>query len=151
MVERAVRGIELGLEEDAAIGYGLQRGGTFVGEAKPNEQLDGKEEISSLYNDMLISRSTLIWIHKVWKLMTCFMHLCIKVYGRFLLPWPFWGAAAAPAEAADRGSWRRQAPPVDAASRSTPSRGCPCSDAEWSGTFPFPLRHTGCRQNELST
>ena len=60
MVERAVRGIELGLEEDAAIGYGLQRGGTFVGEAKPNEQLDGKEEISSLYNDMLISRSTLI-------------------------------------------------------------------------------------------
>lgn len=40
MVERAVRGIKLGLQEDAAIGYGLQRGGTFIGEAKSNEQLD---------------------------------------------------------------------------------------------------------------
>lgn len=39
MVERAVRGIKLGLQEDATIGYGLQRGGTFVGKAKPDEQL----------------------------------------------------------------------------------------------------------------
>lgn len=58
-------------------------------------------------------------------------------------PWPFWGAAAAPAEAAVRGSWRRQAPLGDAGSHSTLSHGSPCSDAEWRGTFPFPLRHTG--------
>lgn len=60
MIERAVRGNKLGLEEDTAIGYGLQRGGTFVGEAKPNEKLEGREEISSLYNNMLISRSALL-------------------------------------------------------------------------------------------
>lgn len=58
-------------------------------------------------------------------------------------PWPFGGAAAAPAEAADRGSSQMQEPLGDAASHSTRSHGSPCSDAEWPGTFPFPFRHTG--------
>lgn len=39
MVEGAVRRIESGLQVYAAIGYGLQRGGAFVGEAKPDEEL----------------------------------------------------------------------------------------------------------------
>lgn len=41
VVEGAVRGVESGLQVDAAIGYGLQRGGAFIGEAKPNEELYG--------------------------------------------------------------------------------------------------------------
>ena len=39
MVERAVGGVELGLQEDAAVGYGLQRRRAFVWEAKPDEEL----------------------------------------------------------------------------------------------------------------
>ena len=39
MVEGAVGGAKLGLKEDAAIGYGLQRGGAFVGEAQSDEEL----------------------------------------------------------------------------------------------------------------
>jgi len=62
VVERTVRRVKLGLEEDAAIGYGLQRGGAFVGEAKPNEQLDKKnkkeEVIMSRSTELPISRST---------------------------------------------------------------------------------------------
>lgn len=40
VIQGAVRGVELGLQEDAAIGYGLQRGGAFIREAKSNKQLD---------------------------------------------------------------------------------------------------------------
>lgn len=54
-------------------------------------------------------------------------------------PWPFWVAAAAPAAAADHGSWQKQGPLAAAVSRSTPSHGSPCSDAEWSGTSPSPF------------
>lgn len=39
VVHGAVGGAELGLQEDAAIGYGLQRGGAFVWEAHSNEEL----------------------------------------------------------------------------------------------------------------
>lgn len=62
MIERAVRGVELGLKKDAAIGYGLQRGGTFIWEAKSDEQLntkEKKEKMMSLYKESHISRSTL--------------------------------------------------------------------------------------------
>lgn len=39
VIERAVGWVELGLQVDAPIGYGLQRGGPFVGETKPDEEL----------------------------------------------------------------------------------------------------------------
>lgn len=42
MIERAVRRLELGLKEDAAIGYCFQRGGAFVGETEANEELENK-------------------------------------------------------------------------------------------------------------
>lgn len=42
VVKRTVGGVKLGLQEDAAIGYGLKRGRTFIWEAKSNEQLDRK-------------------------------------------------------------------------------------------------------------
>lgn len=44
VVKGAVRRVEFGLQVDAAIGYGLQRGGAFVGEAEPNEELHGGEK-----------------------------------------------------------------------------------------------------------
>lgn len=44
VVEGAVRWIKSGLQVDAAIGYGLQRGGAFVREAEPNEELHGVKE-----------------------------------------------------------------------------------------------------------
>lgn len=37
VIERAVRRVKLWLQEDAAVGYCLQRGGTFVREAKSDE------------------------------------------------------------------------------------------------------------------
>ena len=42
VIERAVRWVELGLQIYAPIGYGLQRGGPFVGETKPDEELVGE-------------------------------------------------------------------------------------------------------------
>lgn len=45
VIQRAVRGVELGLQEDAAIGDGFQGGGAFIGEAESNKQLDkGKQK-----------------------------------------------------------------------------------------------------------
>ena len=41
VIEGAVGWVELGLQEDAAIGDGFQRGGAFVGEAEPDEELGG--------------------------------------------------------------------------------------------------------------
>lgn len=49
VVQGAVSRMKLGLQEDAAIGYGLQRGGAFVGEAKPDEQLDGNRHKTITY------------------------------------------------------------------------------------------------------
>lgn len=52
MIERAVRGIKLGLQKYAAIGYGLQRGGAFVWKAESNEKLhrkQGDQELHRLY------------------------------------------------------------------------------------------------------
>lgn len=43
MIEGAVRGIELGLKKNAAIGYCLQWGGAFVRKAKSNEELTKKK------------------------------------------------------------------------------------------------------------
>ena len=66
VIEGAVGGIKLGLQEDAAIGDGFQGGGTFVRKTKSNEKLDRKkkeeeeeEEIISVNTELLISRSTL--------------------------------------------------------------------------------------------
>lgn len=42
MIQWAVRWVELGLEENAAIGYGFKRGRTFVGETEADEKLKGK-------------------------------------------------------------------------------------------------------------
>lgn len=42
MVERAVGRAEAGLQEDAAIGNGLQWRGALVREAKPDEELKGQ-------------------------------------------------------------------------------------------------------------
>lgn len=38
-----MRWVELGLEENAAIGYCFKRGGAFVGETKANEELEKKK------------------------------------------------------------------------------------------------------------
>lgn len=43
VVEGAVGWAEAGLQEDAAIGDGLQGGGALVGEAKPDEELQSQE------------------------------------------------------------------------------------------------------------
>lgn len=42
VVEGAVGRAEAGLQEDATIGDGLQRGGALVGEAKPDEELQSQ-------------------------------------------------------------------------------------------------------------
>lgn len=39
MVERAVRRVELGLEENAAIGDRFKRGGAFIRKPEPNKEL----------------------------------------------------------------------------------------------------------------
>lgn len=59
VIERAVRRIKLGLEEDAATGYSLQRGGTFIRKPESNEKLNRnkKKEDISIYTELLISRS----------------------------------------------------------------------------------------------
>ena len=44
MIERAVRGVELGLQEYAAVSYCFQRGWAFIGETKANEELEEKSE-----------------------------------------------------------------------------------------------------------
>lgn len=45
VIERAVGWVELGLQVDAPIGYSLQRGGPFVGETKPDEELVGETKM----------------------------------------------------------------------------------------------------------
>lgn len=43
---------ELGVEECAAIGYGLQGGGTLIGEGQTHKQLCGRENNSSNKNPL---------------------------------------------------------------------------------------------------
>lgn len=61
VIQRAVRRIKLGLEEDAAIGYSLQRGGTFIRKPKSKEKLNRNKNKGniSIYTELLISRSAL--------------------------------------------------------------------------------------------
>lgn len=45
MVKGAVRRLEPWLEEDAAIGYRLQRGRPFIRKTEANEELEGEREM----------------------------------------------------------------------------------------------------------
>lgn len=45
MIKRAVGWVELGLEENAAIGYCFKRGRSFIRETKADKELAGKKTV----------------------------------------------------------------------------------------------------------
>lgn len=76
-----MRWVELGLQEDAAIGYRLQRGWPFVGETKANEELEKQSGLLFCY----FVKLTVIVMYVIL-IFSSFLVLSRKIYSPRLTP-----------------------------------------------------------------